>query len=99
MAKFRVAIRSGAEGLTAGTFVYDDETDKISLDPHDSTLLKRIIAEKLQIFGEAIDAKEEPRKFMENLQKQYRSGYLSADAMLEDGSDIPIRPGPDAGRA
>lgn len=99
MAKFRVAIRSGAEGLTAGTLVYDDETDKIRLDPKDSVLLQRIMAEDLQIFGEMINAKEEPRKFMENLQKQYRSGYLSADAMLEDGSSVPIRPGPDEGRA
>lgn len=99
MAKFRVAIRSGAEAKTAGTLVYDDETDTIRLDPKDSVLLERIMAEPLQIFGELINAKDEPRKFMENLQKQYRSGYLSADAMKEDGSSTPIRPEPDAGRA
>jgi hypothetical protein len=99
MAIFRVAMRSGAEAETKGTLIYNDETDKITLDPPDSTLLLRVMKEKLQIFGEFIDAKEEPRKFIENLQKQYRSPYLSADAPVEDGTDIPIRPGPDAGRA
>lgn len=99
MAIFRVAMRSGAEGETKGTLVYNDANEKITLDPPDSELLKMVMKEKLQIFGELIDPTTEPWNFMLNLQKQYRSAYLSADAPKEDGTDIPIRPGPDAGRA
>ena len=69
---------------TVGRIIFDDKTEKITMDPSDSVLLGRIVGRRLQVEGEFVESKDEPKKFVENLWRQYRSPYLSADKPVQE---------------
>ncbi len=74
-----------SQDVLAGRIIWDGE--KLTLDPADSLLLRKILDVKISLRGERI-TKDQPEKFLSALRLHYKSAYLRAGP-LEKQSNVP----------